>query len=62
LPIGRRELRAEFLFRIAGQRYSDLMETADGIVPHGEEAGPEHEDLFVQIMVGEGNCDEQLTF
>ena len=49
LPVGRRELRAEFLLRVCRVRYRELMETVEGLVPPGVEAGPEHNELFKDV-------------
>jgi hypothetical protein len=49
LTNGRRELRAAFLLRICKKKYQELMNTVEGIVPPGEEAGPEHDELFRNV-------------
>ena len=49
LPIGRRELRAEFLLRICRNRYRELMESVEQLLPPGFEGGPEHDELFRNV-------------
>jgi hypothetical protein len=49
MPIGRHELRTEFLLRVCRARCQELMETVEGLVPPGVEVGPEHSELFKNV-------------
>ena len=49
LPIGRRELRAEFLLRVCRARHQELMECVERLMPPGIEVGPGHDELFKNV-------------